>query len=267
MSKIDEDVERQAQAFAKVTTNFFLHDGSPKRKDEPPKPEFLHHAYFFIWSLREIIGADQHWHARRVERDLRDIRMNIRAAEEAVKSLPAPVVSLLDSLVKVHGGMILPAASEAALGARGITLRHAEKVPLSWEAVSGDAHTTDGNIIVTVCTRSFGILAALAHLKRAVEDARPSAENLAAQGEAPGRTNWPAIHAYRQLRSLWEERTGTRPAIRPKDGDKFLRFAERSFEALEVRSTSGEGIASIRSAYEAVHEIETARSKTGAAAD
>ena len=111
---------------------------------------------------------------------------------------------------------------------------------------------------VTICIGTLPQTAPtlIREIRKALLETKAKVRDIIAQGDSPGRRLWPALRAYQHLESLWEKYTGEAPARFPKDSDPIYRFAERAFEALEIRGLGSSQYASVRSTIESLRKWE-----------
>ena len=168
--------------------------------------------------------------------------------------------------VQIDRGLVIPRSAENALAARKVRLEQLpgnilpipeETDPSEYETnLFEDAADPSKEITIFIGTVPQTTPVLLGEIRKALQQTKAKVRDVIALGQSPGRRIWPAIRAYQQLEGLWEKYQGDAPARFPKDSDPFYRFAERAFEALEIKGIGSSQYASVRSTFESLREWE-----------
>ncbi len=259
----DDDVERRAKALADVILELLFakdfRDADRVKRDDRQSTLAENEAYWIVYSLKDPAGELGVWNVNQQEDLLDRALQGLRIVDDALRDLAHPVLSAVSRNTKIGRGLVIPPPAAKALAARKVKL---EQLPenaaqIRWEAdLVEDAADPSKEVTIFIGTFPQTAPVLIQEIRKALQQTKAKVRDVIALGKSPGRRLWPAIRACQHLESLWEKYNGEAPARIPKDSDPFYRFAERAFEALEIRGVGSSQYASVRSTFESLRELE-----------
>ena len=223
-------------------------------------------AYWLVYSLEDPAGELGVWSVKKQMAQLDKVLKALRKVEEAFSGLASPVKLAISRRTKIDRGLVIPRSAENALAARKVRLEQlpgnilpipGEADPSGYEAdLIEDAADPLKEITIRIGTVPQTAPVLIQEIRKALQQTKAKVRDVIALGQSPGHRLWPAIRAYQQLEGLWENYQGDAPPRFPKDSDPFYEFAERAFEALEIKGIGSSQYASIRSTIVSLREWE-----------
>lgn len=268
----DDDVERRAKALADVILEL-LPIKDAKYLTDVKQPELVKarniaegEAHWLVESLEDPAGELGVWNVKKQMAQLDKALSGLRKVEEAFSELASPVKLAVSRSTKINRGLVIPPQAANVLAARKMRLEQLpgnalaipeEADPSGYEAdLIEDAADPLKEITIRIGTVPQTAPVLIQEIRKALQQTKAKVRDVIALGQSPGHRLWPAIRAYQQLEGLWENYQGDAPPRFPKDSDPFYEFAERAFEALEIRGVGSSQYASIRSTFVSLREWE-----------
>ncbi len=263
----EDEVERCAKALACIILEYLpVTDAKNSMRDPEARTIAEGEAYWLVYSLEDPAGELGFWSVKKQMAQLDKVLKALRKVEEAFSGLTSPVAQAVSRNTKINRGLVIPPPAAEVLAARKVRLEQLPNnaVPIRGEADPGgyeadpieDAADPSKEITIRIGTVPQTTPVLVREIRKALHETKAKVRDVIALGQSPGRRLWPAIWVYQQLEGLWEKYHGDAPALYPKDDDPFYAFAERVFEALEIKGIGSSQYASVRSTFESLREWE-----------